>query len=254
MNQQPTFSNIEKYSFIVEDNEFFTQYTNHTLSKQYDANFILLKFLPLLSEFKLIEKMHLEYQVAIKQMHLHIYWPENTGLYMEIIDYLNEENYELGRQILQYISPKEFNNPSLNEKVQLKIVTTSTLNHFLEINYNEDLKIDAYYAASKEKVYRYQFQLPQVTFLLATINKQAVGSLILISTKDYLEIDQVLTVDSFRKQKIASSMVAFVMEEARKNKQEVILVADAEDSPKEMYYKMGFETISSQIHAQKKLI
>ncbi len=253
MKPQPSFSDIEKYSTIVEDNEFFTQYTNQTLAEQYDANFVLLKFPPVLAEFKVIEKMHLEYQLSIGQTHLHFYWPENAGLYMEILDYFSVENYEVGMQTLQVMKPQNFNPSVLNENVHLEFVTKSTLEQFLEINYNEDIKLGDEHAAQQESVYRYQFHLPQVKFLLATIDKHPVGSLILISTDNYLEIDGLLTATSFRGQKIATTMIAFVMEEALKNKKEVILVADAKDTPQEMYRKMGFDTISSQIHAQKRL-
>ena len=39
----------------------------------------------------------------------------------------------------------------------------------------------------------------EVTFLLAYLNDQAVGSLILIHSKDYIEVDNVLTKAEFRK-------------------------------------------------------
>jgi len=123
MESQPSFSDIEKYSTVVEDNEFFTQYTNQTLAEQYDANFVLLKFPPVLAEFKVIEKMHLEYQLAIGQTHLHFYWPENAGLYMEILDYFSAENYEVGMQVLQVMKPQHFKSSALNENVHLEFVT-----------------------------------------------------------------------------------------------------------------------------------
>ena len=40
---------------------------------------------------------------------------------------------------------------------------------------------------------------------------------------------------------------------ATEQQKEIILLADAEDSPREMYLKQGFEAIGSQIHVLKEL-
>src|SRR5699024_12790331 len=98
MKNKPTFRNIENYSEIIEENDFFIQLTNEEIPDRYDANYVLLKFSPSLPEFKLIEKMHIEYQEAIQQKHLKFNWPENTGLHPELLNYFNQENYKIGMQ------------------------------------------------------------------------------------------------------------------------------------------------------------
>lgn len=69
------------------------------------------------------------------------------------------------------------------------------------------------------------------------MNQQTVGSLILIASDQYLEIDHVLTDANYRKQGIATAMLASVMTQAIRSQQSVILVADAEDSPKKCMKK-----------------
>lgn len=253
MENQPTFSNIEIYSEAIEDNEFFMQYINHELPKHYDANFVLLKYNPNLPEFKMIETMHSDYQQANNQQHLHFHWPENTGVFIDIMVYLNEEDYEIGKQELLQIQPENFIKKEQEPSLQLQIVTEETLPIFLKLNYEEDLDQGSAYAEYKEEVYCYQFEQPHVTFLLAEAEGQAVGSLIIISSSNYLEIDNVLTKKACRKQGVATSMVTHVINKAHQDRKTVILVADAEDTPKEMYKRMGFQTISTQIHAQKSL-
>lgn len=100
-------------------------------------------------------------------------------------------------------------------------------------------------------MYAYQYQLENTTFILAYLKDEPVGSLILIDSKDYLEVDNVLTKEEFRKNKIATTMLNYVVSELLTPEQSVILVADAEDTPKEMYGKMGFQTNAYQITAQK---
>lgn len=251
MDIQPSFLDIEKYSHVVEDNEFFTQYTNHELPNQYDSNFVLLRYAPTLPEFQLIETMHQEYQQSVKQEHLHFYWPENTGIYMAIMHYLNKKDYEIGMQELMHTQPQTFQSNGLNRQIEIDVVDETLLPQFLKLNYSEDIIQGIDYAEHKEKVYHYQFKQSHVQFLIASIDQQVVGSLILIASDQYLELDNVLTDANYRKQGVATAIIASVMKQAIQGQQSVILVADAEDSPKKMYEKMGFKTISTQINAQK---
>lgn len=155
MSIQPSFLNIETYSHVVENNEFFTQYTNHELPHEYDSNFVLLKYAPTLPEFQLVETMHREYQQAVKQEHLHFHWPENTGIYMDIMHDLNEKNYELGMRELMHMHPKDFKMNGLNHQIDLEVVDEELLPQFLKLNYYEDIIQGIDYAEYKEKVYPY---------------------------------------------------------------------------------------------------
>jgi len=253
MKKKPTFKDLATFSSVVFDNEFFTQFTNQDLPKQYDSNFITLKYPPTLPEFKLIEKMHREYQQSIGQQHLKINWPVDTGLFVNILDYLNQENYNIGKQELAYIKPEHFTLKQLNPQVNIEPVTDESLEDFLEINYEEDLVYGRDYAEHKIAVYNYQYEYSHVQFLLAKIENDPVGSLVLIHSNDYIEIDNVLTRKSHRNSGIASTMIHFVIKRRLKNNQLAILVVDAEDTPKEMYKKLGFEIIASQISAQKNI-
>lgn len=253
MTTQPTFQAIEPYSHLVESNDFFSQYTNLDIPGHYDANFVLLNFNPTLPEFQLVEKMHREYQKSIEQTHLHFYWPEDTGIFVDLLDYLNEENYEIAMEELFHIEPADFIGARLNPAVQIERVTKNTFDAFLSLNYQEDIPNGEEYAKHMEEVYRYQFQLPHVQFLIAMIDQVSVGSCLLVSSEDYLELDNVLTDLNFRHQGVATMLMDYVMKEASQQNKSVILIADAEDTPKNMYKKAGFQMISSQIHARKML-
>lgn len=251
MKNKPTFRNIENYSEITEENDFFIQFTNEEIPDRYDANYVLLKFSPSLPEFKLIEKMHIEYQEAIQQKHLKFNWPENTGLHPELLNYFNQENYKIGMQNLYWVVPELFNVKNINKTLCIQKVTDQNLDDFLNINLEEDILHGRDFFEHKKRMYAYQYQLENTTFILTYLKDEPVGSLILIDSKDYLEVDNVLTKEEFRKNKIATTMLNYVVSELLTPEQSVILVADAEDTPKEMYEKMGFQTNAYQITAQK---
>lgn len=252
MSFQPTFLNIKNDGKLVEDNEFFQQYTNNKIPHALFANFVLLKYTPSLSEFKIIEKMHKEYQLDLKQKFLNFYWPENTGLDLALLEYFNTKNYKIGMQNLYVLATDSF---KINRKQTIAIekVSKKSLPIFLEINYQEDLLEGEKYAIEQEMIYKYQFSNKDTQFFLAKINNVPVASMMLHSSKYFLELDHLLTLPKYRKQGIATQLIQFTIHLAKENKQKIILVADAEDSVKNMYENMGFQYISYQINAQKEL-
>ena len=253
MNKQPEFKNIENYSEAVEENDLFTQYTNIETPNRYDSNYVSLKFSPTLQEFKLLEKMHLEYQEALQQKHLKFVWPENTGLHPDLLDYLDQKEYKIGMQNLYWIIPEQFNVKEINNELSIQIVTDQNFEDFLKINLEEDYKHGSEFFEHKKRIYPYQFKQEHTYFILAYLNNLPVGSLILIDSNDYLEVDNVLTHYEFRGNKVATTMLDYAINERANKDQKVILVADAEDTPKEMYENLGFQYISYQISAQKDL-
>jgi GNAT superfamily N-acetyltransferase len=124
----------------------------------------------------------------------------------------------------------------------------------MDINRQEDLNINAKYAEHFEAYYRYQLQSDKVTGYLAYLNENVVGSMLLISTDNFLEIDNLLTVSEFRKTGVASTLINHVKKLGLTENKRIILTADAEDYPKDIYLKMGFNILSSQIEIQKDLV
>lgn len=253
MKNKPTFRNIENYSEIIEENDFFIQLTNEEIPDRYDANYVLLKFSPSLQEFKVIEKMHKEYQESIQQMHLKFVWPDNIGLHPELLTYFDQESYEIGMQYLYWVSSERFNIKNINKTLSIQKVINQNFDDFLKLNLEEDILHGTKFSEHKKRMYAYQYQMENTTFILAYLNNEPVGSLILIDSKNYLEVDNVLTKSEFRGNKIAATMLNYVVNKLKKKEQFVILVADAEDTPKEMYEKMGFQYTAYQITAQKNL-
>lgn len=253
MNQVPLFKNIEPFSELVEENDFFKQYTNESLSNSYEVNYLVLKFSPTLEEFKIIEKLHREYQCAIDQSFLNLYWPQDKGITLETLNYLDQQNYKIGMQNLYWLNVNFFHENSLNHSSIIKEVNDDSLSKFLSINYTEDVKYGDKLAKEKRQLYSYQFQYPNVKFILAYLDHQPVGSMTLIFSKHFLEIDNLLTTELYRNKGVATNLINYAKKIAHKNNQSLILIADAEDTPKEMYENMEFKFVSYQINARKVL-
>lgn len=251
MKKQLTFQTAKNFSVCIEDNELFSQYSMPDFPHYYDLNFIQLHFNPTSEEFELLENILMADQVAEMPNHLKFYWPENTGLYVEVLEYLSQEGYELGKLELMHLLPNEFKQSSSNPNVLIQPVTSATLEAFIAVNFQADLSHGEAFSENKRDFYRKQFSMPDVSFWVAFIEDEPVGSLILVESEHYLEVDNLLTADAWRKQGVASEILARVVELADSQQKSVILLADAEDSPREMYLKQGFERISSQIHVLK---
>lgn len=248
-----SFDLITNYSTCIDENEFFKQFYNEKAHFRYDSNFFLLKYQPILEEFKLIENMQLAFSKEVGLEHIKFYWPENQGFLPEIVDYFQEQGYELEMLELYQINPFDFQESKENSAVQISNVTPQTLEAFKKISYVADLDFGWYFAQSKKSFYDWQFNEPSIQLVIAAIDGKAVGTLTMIVSEDAIEIDDVLTVKEYRNKGVATELQKFVMQEAKKENKTVILVADAEDTPKNMYKKQGYSYVSYQLGAQKVL-
>lgn len=246
-----TFNALATHSLIIEDNEFFSQHFNPDALFRYDSNFFQLKYSPTREEFELIEAMHWTFSEDNDLNHVKFYWPENQGVRPDTLDYLNQESYGLEKLELYTIDPLNFPETTVNSEIALKVVTEEQLLVFKSLNYIEDKRISEAFASAKQPFYDMLFQDTSVSFLLAYFKGQPVGSCILIESNLGIEIDDVFTLKAFRLKGIATALQSFIMKEAASKEKMVFLVADAEDSVKEMYIKNGFTYEGFRIGAQK---
>lgn len=254
MNKKPTFDQLENHRELLSENEFFIQFFNDELPDRYDANGMLLKYSPTLPEFKVIEQIQIDTQQDLQQEHLKFLWPEDTGLLPEVLDYLDQKNYKIGMQSLYHVNKDLFKEISINDDLKIIEVTEREFDDFVALNLEEDSLHGSFFKKHKEKMYPYQFQLENTTFLLGYIKNVPVGSMILFEGKDHFEIDNLLTKSDFRKNKIASTLIKHVINKYGSQKESILLVADSEDSVINLYENLGFQFISKQITAEKENI
>jgi len=245
-----SFDNIEHNTALTSENEYFKQFYNENALFKYDSNFFQLKYQPTLVEFELIENMHIDFSEKVGLDHVKFLWPENKGFTLEIIHYFEQIGYKLEMLNLYSILPDEFVPSRTNSNTKVIQVTEKSLAAFKMINYTEDLTIDKDYAENMNPFYEKLFALDNYLFLMAYLNDEPVGSVILIESDCCIEIDDLFVVKEYRNQGIGTEIQKSVMELAKQKQKKVILVADAEDTPKNMYEKQGYEYVSYQVGAQ----
>lgn len=244
-----TFDNITLKTTLIEENEFYKLYHNHDALFMYDYNFMRLKYLPTLEEFRLIEKILLEFHEDMKMDHVKFYWPEDYGFTEPIIDYLSSNGYGIEILELYAIDPKDFLATKRNSAVTVGLVTEDTLEVFKQLNRTQDIQISETFARQKQELYEQDFDDPKVQQVIAYLGQQAVGGVDLLLGEDTVEIDNFFVLEDYQRQGIGTEIQHFVMDMA--GSRTVILVADAEDTPKDMYVKQNYTYLSYQVGALK---
>ena len=87
----------------------------------------------------------------------------------------------------------------------------------------------------------------KLTYLGAYLNGKLVGSCYVYSADGYTCMDGLVVNADFRHRYIATTLIRSIAENARKNETTLYLHADPEDTPKDMYAKMGFQ-VTDQVY------
>lgn len=243
------FKNIWIDAEVETSNEYYTIFHHSSTPFMYDSNFLSLHVVPTLEMFELIEEHLVDFHLKKGLTHLKFTWPENKGLTPPVVSYLEKEGYGLEMLELYAIDPSMFTSSKTNKEVVLTFVTEENLDTFKEISYEQDAEISLSFATDKERTYNEQFKNSNVHFVLATIGEEAVGGVTLIETNETVEIDSLFVREKWQKQGVGTSIQQFVMDYAKEK--HVLLVADASDTPKEMYVKQGYIYQGFQISALK---
>ena len=83
----------------------------------------------------------------------------------------------------------------------------------------------------------------KMTYHGAYLENALVGACYTYSKDGYTCLDGLVVDRDYRHQYIATTLIKRIVETARKNSERVFLHADIDDTPKEMYIKLGFEEV-----------
>lgn len=85
----------------------------------------------------------------------------------------------------------------------------------------------------------------KLSYLGAYLNRKLVGSCYVYSTGGYTCMDSLVVDEDYRHRYIATTLIKSIAEQAQRDGCILYLHADPEDTPKEMYARMGFETVDT---------
>ncbi|EPD48061.1 hypothetical protein HMPREF1208_02102 [Staphylococcus sp. HGB0015] len=238
---------------IVESNERYTIYAKPSRPLAYDANKWIYHQMPdpltLKADMLQQQVMHQNIGAA----HLQFEFPENVKPKPSMMQFLRAQGFQLGCLEL-YVIEANMLRQLKGKPIRMTRVTTNHVEDFLQVASPLNLPYGEDYDAEFRDAVRKYIELGErpLNYYVAYLDDQPVGILNLIEKEGTVEIDGFAVAEQYRGQGIGSSMQAKVGEIA--GKRPVILVADAEDTAKEMYIKQGYTYVSFQYSALKEHI
>lgn len=184
--------------------------------------------------------------------HLKFEFPENVKPNADMMQLLRAEGFQVGNLELYMIEAtdlRQLTGPSL----EIEPVTLENMADYMHVYEPLSIQFGADYI--KESAQALLTHLKKASRALqpyiAYENAQPVGIMNMIETERTVELDGFAVAEEARGRGVGSRMQAFVGEMARERP--VILVADAEDTAKDMYMKQGYTFVSFQYSALKEL-
>ncbi len=162
---------------------------------------------------------------------------------------MNDSGYSIGFLELYAIQPKQFPLVIHDPDIEVQGVTDKNLETFLELQYKHDLELGSEFANQKRELAKRIYEDKNIQQLLAYYNGVPAGSVDVIITEETAEIDGLVVDENFQKKGIGSRLQKFVMEKFFDKT--IILVADGEDTPREMYRKQNYQYLGFKYHAHK---
>nr|WP_281419804.1 GNAT family N-acetyltransferase [Evansella tamaricis] len=139
------------------------------------------------------------------------------------------------------IRPSGFPEINPNLSINVQVVSEDNETAFLDLNYKHSLDYGKNYADQKRELLKRQLKDTKHVKVLAYYEGEPAGYVHLIQSDDTVEIDDLHVDDEFQKKGIGSALQQFVM--SNYPEKIVILIADGEDTPREMYQKQNYQYV-----------
>lgn len=243
--QQISMTDIYREGEIYEDNEDHIIYLQPSFPLKYYCNTWVYKRTPTIAQW--LSDMDRQQQLHERQQshHLSFYFPENELLDEQWMTLFENKGFQLGVMELYAIESENLKKLPVNNNVDIKVVNHTTLEDYLKIHYHFAKPFGKAFAEESCQAVRQQFEEDRVTRLVAYLNDLPVASVDFIENESTIEIDSFGVLDDYQRQGIGSTLQAYIGEygEMHDNKT-IILVADGEDTAKDMYLKQGYVFLS----------
>lgn len=242
-----TFQAIHQFGTPIEQTPNYTYYHLQQVLDRYDSNFLALHQMPSINELK----QHIEYvknkAIYYDQNHAKLVFPANEQLPEEVRDYLLAQQYELSFLELYAINPQQFARKTPPEHVDICFLTERYNEEFLQFLYNDLSHWGKRYAASMLHLYATLIEQGEIQIVIALLEDEIVGATTVFTSEHFVEIDNFFVYEPYQKRGIGRAIQQFVMDYAKEKT--VILVAEGEDTPKEMYRRQGYQYYGFQYAA-----
>lgn len=245
-----TFKNIYKAGQLTLENDLFIHVHNPEVLLQYDSNFIKFKKMPTIQEFNESHHYLRTYHENHGQNHVKYYFPEGERITAELENHIKSDtDFTIGYLELFAIQPANFPEVNENADIQIQKVTNETLDGYLKFQYEQNSIHGNDFALQKQGQHVRNFRNENFMQVIGFYKGKTAGSVDVIISEDTAEIDALVVHEDFQRKGIGSHLQKFVMDQF--SDKTIILVAEGDDTPKDMYRKQNYQYLGFQYECFK---
>lgn len=242
-----SFRDIFYQGKIVWENDLFLHYHTAEMLLLYNGNFLQFKRIPTLIECQRAIEYLMDFHRKKGQDHVKLLFPENELIVDEIKSFLIEEGFQITFMEMYAIDPALFPKISKNSSIIVEKTTLENWETFLHLKFEMDSDISVRFAEQKRVLHEQNFQDDRFMQFIAFFDGIPAGGVDVIISEETAEIDNLVVLDHFQKRGIGSHLQKAVMDEFPDKT--VILLAEGEDTPREMYQKQNYQHVGTKYEA-----
>lgn len=258
--QDFTFDNMFTLADTYDETELYYFIGNRKVPSMYSNNKIVLDFVPTAEELDILEDNFLDYAYDLNLAYYSFVLPMNQPLAPDLFASIGEVGYEISLTKLMVLDPADFKattkaKDTYGDRLVLKEVDSSIEQDYFNFNQVFDKAIDdsGQFAAQKLNYYPWFLAENNTTALAVYIDDKLVAITDIIRLAHAYEIDNFQVLDDYQRQGIGSLIQQWVCDKALAEGKMVILSADADDTPYDMYVKQGYQDQGMQIGLNRKI-
>lgn len=255
-----TFDNMFTLADTYDETELYYFIGNRKVPSMYSNNKIVLDFVPTAEELDILEDNFLDYAYDLNLAYYSFVLPMNQPLAPDLFTSIGKVGYEISLTKLMVLDPADFKattkaKDTYGDRLVLKEVDSSIEQDYFNFNQVFDKAIDdsGQFAAQKLNYYPWFLAENNTTALAVYIDDKLVAITDIIRLAHAYEIDNFQVLDDYQRQGIGSLIQQWVCDKALAEGKMVILSADADDTPYDMYVKQGYQDQGMQIGLNRKI-
>jgi len=233
-------------SEVKYEDENIIVFFNKTAPTMYDYNFIYVK-----KELNLDELQNLIYQEKVdainsERNYLKICFKINSNLPQNIHEYCKELSGECDKIAFMTIDKSKIYDWKKYDNIKVILIKDSeSLNKFIELNYQEDLKISKQYADNRRNLILNQYNNKNFQLYSAYYNENVVGTAEVFLSNKMAKIENVFVGEPYRNKGACTELLRKIINDYS---EDIYLTTDINDEPINLYKKLNFNVISNQIN------
>ncbi|ERK56087.1 acetyltransferase, GNAT family [Gemella bergeri ATCC 700627] len=240
-----SFKDMYSRSKVAVETDRYVIYQMLKSKLNFSGNYLLIKQMP-----EIVDE--LEYYIASCYKFfkdaginfIHIAIPEKKELSKKLKKYLKKDGYNEINFDLYHLKREEFVEQNLSN-YKIEFLQKKNNSEYLEFQYKIDSELgDNSWAIHNQELLYENIRSENILQLIAKDNDKIIGTMNVIMKTDFFEVDNLYVAKKYRRQGVAKHLLNYAVLNMRK--ENVVLVADSNDTPKYMYEKLGFKKISKQ--------